>query len=166
MSNYYLAENTVAIPPIAMIFGISGVIGSFLFPECALAAGGALSVFGACFIGSAIMILPAHIAIIECINGLAKSMDCKHTALIFTWGALLILAMGAFMLTSAAIGSLVLGISTYDVAACFLAGSLTGSVCYVTPVIFFSWLHDLTEQASVAAREEAYGPGYLRQNRL
>ncbi len=77
-------------------------------------------------------------------------------------GALLVLAMGAFMLTSAAIGSVVLGISTYDVAACFLVGSLTGSVCYVTSVIFFSWLHDFTEQASVAAREEAYGPGYLR----
>ena len=154
------------ILPAGLISGVSGAFGSFLFPECAAEAGGALGVFGACFIGSSIIIIPAYAAISELTDGLRKSIGCNHSALIFTWGTLLVSAMGVLMLASVAIGSGVLGISTYDVAKCFLAGSLTASICYVTPAIFLDWLHKVTEQASTAAREEADGqPGNPRQNR-
>ncbi len=145
---------------VGLISGSLGAFGTLLVPECALAVGGALNVFGACFIGSAIIFIPASVAILNFISGLAKSINSSHAALVFTWGALLVSAIGAALLTSAAIGSAVLGIATYNVAACLLTGAMVFSIADR----FISWLDGFTENASAAASAEVDGEPGRRLN--
>ncbi len=66
-------------------------------------------------------------------------------------------AIGACILTSAAIGSPVLGIATYNVAACLLGGSaclLTVAMAFSIADRFITWLDRFTENASAAASAE------------
>ena len=150
-------------PISGLISGILGAFGTLLVPECALAAGGALNVFEACFIGSTIIFFPASVAVVSCIPGLSISINSNHAALMLTWGALLVSAIGAALVTSAAIGSAVLGIATYNVAACLLGVSaclLTGAMVLTIADRFISWFDGFTERVSAAASAEVGGePG-------
>ena len=81
---------------VVLTAGTVGAFGTLFVPECAVAAGGALNVFGACFIGSAIIFLPVSVAVVRLIDGLSKSINSNHAALMLAWVTLLVSAIGQF----------------------------------------------------------------------
>jgi len=86
------------------------------------AAGGALNVFGACFIGQCILVLPFTLALTWASQ---KISNANHPAQKMFWLALTASLCGALLPGSAAIGSGILGVATiYEVATCRLSGTI------------------------------------------
>tara|TARA_R110002126_G_scaffold1177_1_gene6985 strand:+ start:5638 stop:6114 length:477 start_codon:yes stop_codon:yes gene_type:complete len=97
-----------------------GGIGSFFAPTSAVAAGGALSVVGACVVGgAAVGLFGAGALVTETAKAAWYEDDYGASMGLFTLAAAELFAIG---LAEAVVGAAVLGVATHPVFVCVLLG--------------------------------------------
>jgi hypothetical protein len=107
-----------------------GGIGSFFAPASAVAAGGALSVMGACVVGgAAISLFGAGALVKETVKAAWYEDDYVSSMGLFSLAAAELFAIG---LLEAGVGASVLGVSFHPVFVCVLLGFTP----FIAPLLF------------------------------